>query len=268
MIRTEEIREKLQSCKVTKEQICENCRFSKGVWGLKEATLICENPSTPCGRSIRLAMLAHGKQGRQARAGKWCIAVDDDDSCGNFEYSRDIVSPENAAALVEGAKLIPLTQDKFAIVDAEDYERLARHKWHVSKSHNSEYAVRCPGRKRILMHRLLLNAPGGLVVDHRDGNGLNNRKGNLRLCTHQENSYNQRPRRGGTSRFRGVCWKKTIRKYAAKIQKNGKRYYLGYFADEIEAAVVYDIKAMELFGEFAYFNFPDLMQRYKLVNSE
>jgi hypothetical protein len=227
-------------------KVCENCRFSKAVWGLKDPTLICEN---------------------KAEAPKKCIAVKEDEGCGNFEYSRDIVSPENAAALAEGAKLIPLTQDKFAIVDAEDYERLNQHKWHVSKSHNSEYAVRCPGRKRILMHRLLLNAPGGLVVDHRDGNGLNNRKSNLRLCTHQENSYNQRPRRGGTSRFRGVCWKKTIRKYAAKIQKNEKRYYLGYFADEIEAAVVYDIKAMELFGEFAYFNFPDLMQRYKIVNS-
>jgi hypothetical protein len=117
------------------------------------------------------------------------------------------------------------------------------------------------------MHRVLLNAPAGLVVDHRDCNGLNNRKSNLRLCTHQENSYNQRPRLGGTSRFRGVCWHKAKNKYIALIQKEGKRYFLGLFGDEIEAAVVYDIKAMELFGEFAYFNFPKLMQRYKLVNS-
>ena len=232
MIRTEEMT----------EMVCENCRFSRPLTVPGEPALICEH--------------------KAPTEGSWCV-VDSDASCPNFDYSGEIISAEVAAALAEGAKLIPLTQDKFAIVDAEDYDRLSEHKWHVMKCVRTEYAGSYQDGKYILMHRVLLNAPHHRIVDHRDGNGLNNRKHNLRLCTHQENLYNQRPRLGGTSRFRGVCWRKTRRKYETKIQKNGKRYSLGYYHDETEAAVVYDIKAMELFGEFAYLNFPKLMRRYR-----
>jgi hypothetical protein len=228
------------------ERVCENCRSSKRLSGLTEPALICEN---------------------KAHTPEKCLVVKEDGSCSNFEFSRDIVPAYIAAALTEGARLIPLTRGRFAIVDAEDYGRLNQYKWHVSKSHKSEYAVRCQGRKHISMHRLLLNAPPHLLVDHRDCNGLNNRKANLRLCTHQENVHNQRPRKGGSSRFKGVFWNKKEKKYVARIRINGKRYSLGYFHDEIEAAVTYDIKAMELFGDFAYFNFPKLMQRYKMFNN-
>jgi len=186
-----------------------------------------------------------------------------EECCANFTRDKELLAPELVQALAEGARLIPLTQGRFAIVDAEDYDRLSEHKWHVMKCVRTEYAGSYQDGKYILMHRVLLNAPHHRIVDHRDGNGLNNRKHNLRLCTHQENLYNQRPRLGGTSRFRGVCWRKTRRKYETKIQKNGKRYSLGYYHDETEAAVVYDIKAMELFGEFAYLNFPKLMRRYR-----
>jgi hypothetical protein len=191
------------------------------------------------------------------------LIVKADECCDKFTLARELVPPALAAALAQGAKLIPLTQGKFAIVDADDYDQLSKHKWHVSKNHRTEYAGMSPGGKYIKMHRLLLNAPPHLVVDHRDRNGLNNRKANLRLCTHQENICNQRPQRDRTSRFRGVHWHKTTKKYAARIQKYGKRYFLGYYHDEIEAAVAYDIKAMEFFGEFAYLNFPKLMQRYR-----
>ena len=189
------------------------------------------------------------------------------DTCANFKRARELVPPDLAAALAEGAKLIPLTQGRFAIVDAEDYGRLNQYKWHVCKNRRAEYAVRGSGPKNIKMHRLLLNAPPHLLVDHRDRNGLNNRKANLRLCTNKENTRNSRPNLKGSSRFKGVSWHKKTKKYNATIQKNGKRYSLGCYADEIEAAVVYDIKAMELFGEFAYFNFPKLMRRFKMVNS-
>jgi len=228
------------------ERVCENCRSSKVLSGLTEPALICEN---------------------KADALEQCLVVKEDESCTNFDFSLDIVPADIAQALAEGAKLIPLTQDRFTIVDAEDYDRLNQHKWHVCKSHRSIYAGRNSKRRLIRMHRVLLNAPPGRIVDHRDGNGLNNRKHNLRLCTHQENNYNKRPYLGTTSRFKGVFWHKRENKYSAGIRKNGKRYYLGCFDDEIEAAVVYDIKAMELFGEFAYFNFPELMERFKLVNS-
>ena len=229
------------------ERICENCRFSKRVSGLEEPTLICEN-----------------KAGEREK----CLVVKDNSSCANFKFSRDIVPAYIVQALADGAKLIPLTRDKFAIVDAEDYGRLNQYKWHVNISYRGEYAVRCSGLKKIKMHRLLLNAPPGRLVDHRDGNGLNNRKANLRLCTHKENARNARPSKGGSSRYKGVCWHKATKKFDARIEVDGKRYSLGRFDDEIEAAVVYDIKAMELFGEFAYLNFPKLMQRYKLVNSD
>ena len=227
-----------------KEQSCENCEHSVPAGGSSVATLICRH---------------------KADADLPWQVVDANGSCINFEMARELVPVDIESALAEGAKLIPLTQDKFAIVDAEDYEWLNQHKWHVLKHGRTEYAGSYQDGKYIKMHRVLLSAPAGLVVDHRDGNGLNNRKSNLRLCTHQENIYNQRPRLGAKSRFRGVCWHKRRRRYEARIQKDGKRYSLGSFADEIEAAVVYDIKAMELFGEFAYFNFPKLMQRYKVA---
>ena len=193
--------------------------------------------------------------------------VDPSGACSNFVRSLELVPVDIESALADGARLIPLTRDRFAIVDAEDYEELNEYTWHIRRAQRTEYAGTNEGKKYILMHRLLLGAPAGVVVDHRDGNGLNNRKSNLRLCSHQENMYNQRPRLGTTSRFKGVHLIKKTKKYAAKIQKDGKRYCLGSFDDEIEAAVVYDIKAMELFGEFACFNFPKLMERYKMVNS-
>jgi hypothetical protein len=229
------------------QQSCEDCEFSVPAGEPGRPILTCRNKAVAPGRL-------------------WVVGAEE--CCANFTRDKELLAPELVGALAEGARLIPLTQGRFAIVDAEDYDRLSKHKWHVLKCHRTEYAGSYQDGKYILMHRVLLNAPAGLLVDHRDGNGLNNRKANLRLCTHQENIYNQRPRLGATSRFRGVCWRKTRRRYEARIQKDGKRYSLGSFADEIEAAVAYDIKAMELFGEFAYLNFPKLMQRFKLVISE
>jgi len=225
------------------QQRCEDCEYSIGsAVGQDRPILTCRNKAVAPGRL-------------------WVVGAEE--CCANFTRDKELLAPELVQALAEGARLIPLTQGRFAIVDAEDYDRLSQHKWHVMKCRRSEYAVRFSCRKHILMHRVLLNAPAGWLVDHRDVNGLNNRKSNLRLCTHQENNCNQRPRLGGTSRFKGVWRDKAKKIYAAGIRKNGKKYYLGYFGDEIEAAVVYDIKAMELFGEFAYLNFPKLMRRYR-----
>jgi hypothetical protein len=226
---------------------CEDCKYSVPAGGPEGPILTCRNKAVAPGRL-------------------WVVGAEE--CCANFTRDKELLAPELVQALAEGARLIPLTQGRFAIVDAEDYEELSQHKWHVMKCRRSEYAARySTSRKHILMHRVLLNAPAGAVVDHRDVNGLNNRKSNLRLCTHQENNCNQRPRLGGTSRFKGVCRHKVIKKYVALIQKDGKRYSLGCYQDETEAAVVYDIKAMELFGEFAYLNFPKLMRRYKICNS-
>jgi len=221
----------------TEDRICENCRFSKAVWGLKEARLVCEN-----------------KEG----VGKKCIVVDKEESCGNFEYSRDVVAPENAAALADGARLIPLTQDKFAIVDAEDYEWLCKYKWYAQRVKRNYYARNRRKGGVVSMHRVILNAPRGLVVDHINHNSLDNRKKNLRLCTVAENCRNRRPskRKNKLSKYKGVSFDKKRKIFRAIICRNKKQYFLGNFKNETDAAKAYDKKARELFGEFAYLNFP------------
>ena len=156
-------------------------------------------------------------------------------------------------------KLIPLTKGQFAIVDDEDYEYLMQWKWHASKSHRVWYAARfemIDGRhKMIFMHREIIKTPEGMETDHKDNNGLNNKRGNLRACTHTDNIRNQRPQPGRTSPYKGVHWCKRDRRWRTKIIFEGKYVCIGDFVDEICAAKAYDEKAKELFGEFAYLNF-------------
>ena len=108
------------------------------------------------------------------------------------------------------------------------------------------------------LHRLLLGS--AVLVDHRDGNGLNNQRSNLRPATHAQNLQNTRKRAGTTSRFKGVCWNKKKQAWVAFIKHEGKKKYLGCFSSEEVAARAYDFAASETFGEFACLNFPnDLM---------
>jgi hypothetical protein len=108
------------------------------------------------------------------------------------------------------------------------------------------------------MHRIILNAPPHLVVDHINHNGLDNRKANLRLCTVAQNNQNTRPHANPNklSKYKGVSLDKNRNLYIALIHRNKKNYYLGRFKNETDAAKAYDKKAAELFGEFAYLNFP------------
>ena len=107
------------------------------------------------------------------------------------------------------------------------------------------------------MHRLILNAPKGLVVDHINGNGLDNRKANLRLCTPAQNACNVRPRPGETSKYKGVAFIKRERRWQVRISFRNKRKWIGYFDTEIDAARAYDQAARRLHKEFASLNFPD-----------
>lgn len=159
-------------------------------------------------------------------------------------------------------KQIPLTQGKFALVDDEDFEFLSQWKWFADHSHGYWYAGRkqsmpegSPVRQRTLkMHKVLLMACGTTFGDHKDGNGLNNQKSNLRPATQQQNGFNRRINATNRSGFKGVSWCKATRKWRAMIGKDGKVVYLGSFPDRLTAAKAYDTAAVDLFGEFAKTN--------------
>ncbi len=214
-------------------QVCEDCAFSRLVKWAGIVVLSCDKKD-PAHRLI----------------------VEVEDGCENFKRAREIVPPQIAEVLAEGAKLIPLTKGKFAIVDGEDYEELNQYKWCANKSGRTYYAIRRKGSKWIRMHRQILKAPPHLVCDHVDHDGLNNRKVNLRLCTQVQNCRNRRPRKGGTSKYIGVIFDKQTRSFSAKIGVNHKKIWLGRFKSEDEAARVRDRKAIEVHGEFASLNFP------------
>ena len=152
---------------------------------------------------------------------------------------------------------IKLTHGKYAIVDVEDYEKLAQEDWHLWESGSyNQYAIRYEEGKSLKMHRVIMNAPAGFVVDHKNGEGLDNRKTNLRITTQAQNQYNRKKYKGKTtSQYKGVHRKHDRKKYIAKIRCNGKRIFLGYFDNEIDAAKAYDAAARLHHGEFAVLNF-------------
>jgi len=158
---------------------------------------------------------------------------------------------------------IALTRGKFAVVDAADYERLAKHKWYAAKRRNTYYAARdyyCRKKKvnvTVQMHRSIFPVPNGLFVDHINRDGLDNRKANLRSATAAENNRNRSwtvP--GKASKYRGVYKYKGQKSFSAAIRHNRKKINLGTFKTEIAAALAYDRAANKYHGAFAVLNFP------------
>jgi len=153
---------------------------------------------------------------------------------------------------------IKLTQGQVALIDDEDYELISQHKWCAYKHRKMFYASRScyiNGLKTVIrMHRLIMNAPDGTQVDHINGNGLDNRKENLRLVSNHQNQWN-RHSISGKSKYKGIHWNKQSKKWQSQIKVYGKRIHLGYFREEIDAAVAYDKAAIKYFGEFAKPNF-------------
>ena len=158
---------------------------------------------------------------------------------------------------------IPLTQGKFTIVDPEDYNRLAKYKWHLARSPTGFYAARWqrfPGkntRKRIWMHRQVICVPKNMVCDHINRNGLDNLRVNLRAATTSQNLCNRPKRKSKTrSKYKGLEWDKNQNKWKARIQHEGRKFYLGSFSSERAAARAYDNAAKKYHKEFASLNFP------------
>lgn len=162
---------------------------------------------------------------------------------------------------------VPLYGEKgigtVAIVDIADYDLVMQYRWRIVTSARKgkeygPYASTLAGgsSRNTFMHRLLT---GWELTDHIDGNGLNNRRSNLRSATQSQNMCNTSSR-GGSSQFKGVSWVKSKEKWRAEIAINHKRTHLGYFTDEIKAALAYDAAAVRLHGGFARLNFPECSQ--------
>lgn len=162
-------------------------------------------------------------------------------------------------------KEVPISQGRIALVDDEDFEAVMRFRWQVFRAERKQgpdvlYARRKNrendgDRRYPVMHRMIL--PGFAMIDHKDGNGLNNQKSNLRPATNSQNQANRSTHKPGeTSHFRGVYLHRKTMKWNAHIRANGKMINLGYFVDEIAAAKAYDEAAVHFFGEFARPNFP------------
>ena len=164
-------------------------------------------------------------------------------------------------------KEIRLTKGLSAIVDDDDYEWLSQWKWFAwlsNKSNQTYYAVRKRRKdeviegnvgRRILMHRVIMKAKIGEEVDHKNHNGLDNRKSELRVCTHGQNQQNQRLR--SRSLPKGVCQPRGLGLFYAQIRVNGRPYTIGKFKTSVDAARAYDRAAAHLYGDFALLNFPE-----------
>ncbi len=154
-------------------------------------------------------------------------------------------------------KEIKLTRGMVAIVDDEHFDWLNTWKWYAHKGRNTFYAARHikePGQKRvtIFMHILLTGGQrAGKVVDHKDGNGLNNTDDNIRVCSYSQNQTNSPDRKLGAAGFRGVTIGKGKKKYIAQIRKEGKKVNLGSFYTAEEASDAYNKAAALSHGEFA-----------------
>lgn len=160
---------------------------------------------------------------------------------------------------------IPLTRGHVAIVDDAVFEHLSQWKWFT---HTSEQAYACRkirvdardggwAQRTMFMHRQILGLGLGRIpeVDHWNGNKLDNRRTNLRICTTSQNAANtQKP--GGTSKYRGVSWESSRKKWRAQVMKDKRNIHVGRYDSEEDAARAYDEAAARMFGEFARRNFP------------
>src|SRR6266508_3911655 len=153
---------------------------------------------------------------------------------------------------------IPLTQGKTTIIDFEDFDKVRGYKWCILAGTRTSYAKRAVcinGRtKTILMHREILGLTSlNQFVDHIDGNGLNNQRENLRIASKRENGWNQTHKmKACSSKFKGVCWHKTAKKWESYINVHRHKINLGLFNSENEAAEAYITAAKTYFGEFAH----------------
>lgn len=147
---------------------------------------------------------------------------------------------------------VDVGSDKYALVDLQDVVFLEGRVWKAYQLSKGCWYVQ--GNGGTYLHRFLLSAPDGVEVDHKNGDGLDNRRDNLRQAAHQQNLFNQQLSRANTSGFKGVSRSKNPDVWAARIKHNGVSISLGFFSSRETAAYAYDLAALDLFGSFARFN--------------
>ena len=147
------------------------------------------------------------------------------------------------------------------LIDEDDFERVSQYNWGVINSRGLIYIYSGRGKNSPLgngkilgIHRFIMNAPIGKVVDHINHNTLDNRKSNLRICTIGENAINRSPNKRGYSKYKGVSWDTDCKKWTAVVSKNKKTVYKKRFKTEMEAAIAYNENALIHHGEFAHIN--------------
>jgi hypothetical protein len=149
-------------------------------------------------------------------------------------------------------KQIPVGEGLYAYVDAADFDWLNQWTWHLCNG----YAMRREKGKAIFLHHEIMRAPQGMVIDHRNRNKLDDTRANLHACTRRENALNRSKKRGSSSRFWGVGYRKTVGRWYAELPCERSPIFLGYFAEEIEAARAHDRGAVAYLGASARLNFP------------
>lgn len=170
-----------------------------------------------------------------------------------------MIEPNRKNDIERSMRKIKITKSKFVIVDDCDYKYLMERKWQFSNG----YAIRSDIiyrnkkrlRKNITMHRLILSVPSHLFVDHINGNKLDNRRCNLRICTHSQNCRNQKKQKNkSSSRYKGVTWVKLSKKWRARIRINNKLIDLGLYLSEKNAALAYNRGSKKYHGKYARLN--------------
>lgn len=154
-------------------------------------------------------------------------------------------------------KIIKLTQKKSTLVDDDFFDGLSKFAWYAIKRRGAFYATThssAKNRRLLLMHRFIMGEPNGRFIDHKNGDTLDNRKENLRICTSSENSKNQKLRVSSHTGFKGVSWHKRDKVFAVQIGNNKKKIHLGYFDNIKDAASAYNEAALKYHGEFARLN--------------
>lgn len=152
---------------------------------------------------------------------------------------------------------IPLADGRVALVDIDDYAAVSQHRWHANDQPTTTYALaHRPGTDTavIRMHHLVAGTPDGMDIDHANGDGLDNRRTNLRAGTRSQNMGNARRYRTNTSGYKGVSWRSDRGTWRAYIRVNYTRRYLGEYSDPWDAAQAYNAAAVEAWGEFAQLN--------------